>query len=100
MSYGLKILFHQLVLVVHACNPSTQEVEAGGSRVSGQPGLHIDFEANLGYIARFFLKTGKKPIIFYHMIQQSHYLEYIFKGNGISIFKIHLQLPGSLQHYS
>jgi hypothetical protein len=64
-------------------------------------GYIVTFEANLGYIARFFLETGKKkPIIFYHMIQQSHYLEYIFKGNEISIFKIHLQLPGSLQHYS
>jgi hypothetical protein len=25
---------------VYACNPSTQEIEAGGSQVQGQPGLH------------------------------------------------------------
>jgi hypothetical protein len=28
--------------VVHACNPNTQEVEAGGSPVPGQPDLHTD----------------------------------------------------------
>jgi hypothetical protein len=27
-------------MVVHACNPSTEEVEAGGSQVYSQPGLH------------------------------------------------------------
>jgi hypothetical protein len=27
-------------VVVHACNLSTQEAEAEGSRVRGQPGLH------------------------------------------------------------
>jgi hypothetical protein len=26
-------------MVAHACNPSTQEAEAGESRVPGQPGL-------------------------------------------------------------
>ena len=29
----------ELVLVVHACNPSTWEAEAGGLRVQGRPGL-------------------------------------------------------------
>jgi hypothetical protein len=28
------------MVVVHASNPSTQEIEAGGSQVLGQPGLH------------------------------------------------------------
>jgi hypothetical protein len=28
--------------MVHACNPSTQEVEAGGLRVQGQPELHSE----------------------------------------------------------
>jgi hypothetical protein len=27
-------------MVVHACNPSNQEAEAGGSWVQGQPGLN------------------------------------------------------------
>jgi hypothetical protein len=27
-------------VVVHICNPSTQEAEAGGSSVPGQPGTH------------------------------------------------------------
>jgi hypothetical protein len=27
-------------MVVHSCNPSTQEGKAGGSRVPGQLGLH------------------------------------------------------------
>jgi hypothetical protein len=26
--------------MVHACNPSTREAEAGGSQVQGQPRLH------------------------------------------------------------
>jgi hypothetical protein len=28
-------------VVVHTCNPSTQECELGGSRVGSQPELHI-----------------------------------------------------------
>jgi hypothetical protein len=27
-------------VVIHSCNPSTQEAEAEGLRVQGQPGLH------------------------------------------------------------
>jgi hypothetical protein len=27
-------------MVVHTCNPSTWEAEAGGLRVQSQPGLH------------------------------------------------------------
>jgi hypothetical protein len=29
-------------VVVHAFNPSTQEAEAGGLQVQGQPGLHSE----------------------------------------------------------
>jgi hypothetical protein len=29
-------------MVEHTCNPSTQKVNAGGSRVGGQPGLHSE----------------------------------------------------------
>jgi hypothetical protein len=32
-------------MVVHSCNPSTQEVEAGGLEVPGQSRLHTEFEA-------------------------------------------------------
>jgi hypothetical protein len=30
----------KLDMVVHTFNPSTQEAEAGGTQVGGQPGLH------------------------------------------------------------
>jgi hypothetical protein len=39
-------------MVVHSCNPSTQEVEAGGSQIRGQLGLHSKFQTSLGYIVR------------------------------------------------
>jgi short-subunit dehydrogenase involved in D-alanine esterification of teichoic acids len=29
-------------VVMHACNPSTLETEAGGSQVPGKPGLHSE----------------------------------------------------------
>jgi hypothetical protein len=44
---------------MHICEPSTWEVEAGGSEVRGYPQLHSEFEASLGYI-RACLKTGNK----------------------------------------
>jgi hypothetical protein len=31
-----------LGIVVHICNPSTQEVETGKLRVRGQPGVHTE----------------------------------------------------------
>jgi hypothetical protein len=31
-----------LGMVAHTCNPSIWEAEAGGMRVSGQPGLHSE----------------------------------------------------------
>jgi hypothetical protein len=39
-------------VVVHSCNPSTQEAKAEGSWVWGQPGLHSKLQASLGYIVR------------------------------------------------
>jgi hypothetical protein len=42
-----------------ASNPSTQEAEAGGLWVKGQPGLHSEFEASQCYIARPCLKKKK-----------------------------------------
>ena len=40
----------KLGLVTHAYNPSTQEMEAGGSEVQSPPQLHSKFEASLGYM--------------------------------------------------
>jgi hypothetical protein len=34
-------------MVVHICNPSTQEIKVVGSQVQGQPGLHIEFKSSL-----------------------------------------------------
>lgn len=34
----------------HAYNPSTQEVEAGGSEVEGYPWLRIKFQDRLSYM--------------------------------------------------
>jgi hypothetical protein len=31
-------------MVIYACNPSTQEVEAGGAEVQGQPLVHRELE--------------------------------------------------------
>jgi hypothetical protein len=46
--------------VVHACNPSTQETKGGGLRVPGQPRLHREFKASIGYIVRPCLKKEKE----------------------------------------
>jgi hypothetical protein len=37
-------------VVLHACNPSTQEVEAEGLRAQSQPELHSEVQPRLGYI--------------------------------------------------
>jgi hypothetical protein len=42
--------------MVHTSNHCTQEIEAGGAGVEGQPGFHNEFQASLGYIARSCLK--------------------------------------------
>jgi hypothetical protein len=49
-------------MVVHACHPSTREAEAGGIMSSSHPVLLSEFKANLGYLARNFLKKQKKQI--------------------------------------
>lgn len=41
----LKIL--EIVYTIY--NPSTQDMEAGGARVQGHPGLYGGFEASSGY---------------------------------------------------
>lgn len=37
-------------MLVHACNPSTWKVRAGGSRIQGHPEVHCKFEASLGHM--------------------------------------------------
>jgi hypothetical protein len=34
-------------MVVHACDPSTQEAETEGLKLWDQPDLHSDFKANV-----------------------------------------------------
>lgn len=48
-------------MLVHACNPSTLEVEAGGPEVQGHLRLHSEFESNLGY-RRICLKSERLGI--------------------------------------
>jgi hypothetical protein len=43
-------------MVARTCNPRTQEAEAGESHVRGQSGLHMEFEASLGFIVSHCLK--------------------------------------------
>jgi hypothetical protein len=50
-------------MVLHNCNPSTWEAEAGGLWVWGQPGLYSKFQASLEYILRPCLKEGKKVCV-------------------------------------
>jgi hypothetical protein len=47
-------------MVVHTCNSSTWEVEAGGSWIPGQPGLHSKFKDNLSCIVRPCLKNEQR----------------------------------------
>lgn len=47
-------------MVEQACLPRAGEVEAGGLQVSGQLGLTTEFQANLGFVARPFLREGIK----------------------------------------
>ena len=48
----------QLGMVLHTCNSSTQEMKSGGSDVQGDPWLHSEFKAILGY-PRLCLKEKK-----------------------------------------
>jgi hypothetical protein len=48
-------------MVVHTYNPSTREVEAGGSRVPDQPGLPRDFVSKNQVLARHWWLTPVIP---------------------------------------
>lgn len=50
----------KLDLVVHTYNPSTWEVEVGGSEIQTHPYLHSTFEASLGYM-KLCLEEKAKP---------------------------------------
>jgi hypothetical protein len=58
-----------LGVVANICNPSTQEAEAGGWKVWGQPELHNMFKACLGYIETLSQKKEKHEIIHFRWIQ-------------------------------
>jgi hypothetical protein len=47
-------------VVENFCNSSTWEAEAAGLWVWGQPGLHSEYEASLGYIAKCLKKKNCK----------------------------------------
>lgn len=49
---------HKLGRMVNAYNPTSQEIEAGGSEVQSQPQLHKGFKARLGYMT-----PGSKTVV-------------------------------------
>ena len=56
-----QITIAQLVRVVHAFNPSTQDTEEGGSLWGfGQPGLQIKFQDHQDYIQKPCLENKKR----------------------------------------
>lgn len=58
---ALKLFLLLLGVVVHNCDPSIQEDEAGGSlQFRGQPQLYGDFKASLNCIMRPCLKNNNK----------------------------------------
>lgn len=64
-------------VVSPTCNPSSQEVEAGGFRVQGQPQLHPDFKTSLGYIRHYFRKNQKQRNKSYYY-SNAHLYQYLF----------------------
>ena len=44
---------HNLGVVAHDWNLSTRETQEGQSEILGQPGLHSEFQASLGYMSPF-----------------------------------------------
>jgi hypothetical protein len=52
----------ELGMVMHICNPSTQEAEVGGSQVQGHSGPHSEFQASPSYIAKLYLKIQTKRL--------------------------------------
>lgn len=51
-------------MVVHTCNSSSGEAEAGGSQQDQVlPGLHSEFKGSLNYTRPFFKKLGRRGIV-------------------------------------
>lgn len=51
-------------MMVHACEPSTREADAGGfAQLRGQLGMHSEFEASQDYITRPRVKNKAKQKI-------------------------------------
>jgi hypothetical protein len=48
--------------------------EAGRSQVQGQPGLHSEFQDNLGYTVRFSQKTKRKDQVWWYAPRIPPYL--------------------------
>lgn len=48
--WGLSPSTHNSGVVVHACNPGTQEAKTEESKVQGHAQLNIEVKASLGYI--------------------------------------------------
>jgi hypothetical protein len=49
---------HKLSVVVHMCEPSTWQVEAGRSEIQGHPWLHSKFKVSPGNIEPSLQKQG------------------------------------------
>jgi hypothetical protein len=50
-------------MVVHTCNPSTWEAEAGGLKVQDQTGLHGKLQASVGYTEKPLSQKNFKKIL-------------------------------------
>lgn len=49
--------------VLNTCNPSTQEVQAGGSGVQSQSWLHSEVEASLSYMTHCLKSKIKNKVV-------------------------------------
>lgn len=47
-------------IVGYMCNPTSWEVEPGGSDTQGHPGLHHEFKANLGHPKPYLKQRNKQ----------------------------------------
>jgi hypothetical protein len=67
----------RLGMVVHVCNPSTEELKAGGLAVQSHPCLCGKFEASLGY-KRPFCKNSKKQKKYSQFFVVGHFPSLVF----------------------
>lgn len=69
-------------MVVHACNPCTQEAEAGGQAVQGHNWLHSKFKTSLGYVRPCLKQQLQKSLCKYIFLLKSIHIYY----HGYSFF--------------